>query len=100
MTHRSVYITASVDNSGERHGIRAYIESYGRPALKIGNPKAEKTDRYAVYHVPSARQRQAATTMSDNAIGSHIPNISNAVACGMKRNVDVAMTPASSHNSN
>ena len=31
--------------------------------------------------------------MSDNAIGSHIPNISNAVACGMKRNVDVAMTP-------
>ena len=38
--------------------------------------------------------------MSDNAIGSHIPNISNAVACGMKRNVDVAMTPASSHKSN
>ena len=26
MTHRSVYITASVDNSEERHGIRAYIE--------------------------------------------------------------------------
>ena len=32
--------------------------------------------------------------MSDNAIGSHIPNISDGVACGMKRNVDVAMTPA------
>ena len=42
MTHRSVYITASVDNSEERHGIRAYIESYGRPALKIGDPKAGK----------------------------------------------------------
>ena len=52
-----------------------------------------------MYHVPAARQRQAATTMSDNAIGSHIPNISDGVACGMKRNVDVAMTPASSHNS-
>ena len=36
------HITASVDNSEERHGIRAYIESYGRPALKIGDPKAGK----------------------------------------------------------
>ena len=95
MTHRSVYITASVDNSEERHGIRAYIESYGRPALKIGDPKAGKQ----IVTPCTTFRRHAATTMSDNAIGSHIPNISDGVACGMKRNVDVAMTPASSHNS-
>ena len=72
MTNQSVYITASVDNSKERHGIRAYIESYGRPALKIGDPKTGKqivTPCTTFRRHASAKPRKG--TKGDGPDGSH-----------------------------